>query len=284
MKTKVLFSLACAALLFTTMAGHFVARAQSTVTIQGIAFCRYHPVVGVWIASTNSGSGWSSRYVKISGDGHIVSFYRENMAVPANMSIHVGCGSGSAPGSWWSDNHTPDIGVGSNMILKTICNDVQSGTTNNCQFVPAAEAAAYNWANLQYGKKEYIDECLTFVDYAYWYGAGIIDIVHNYGFKLPVGREPFPSDIWPQIASHSVKGQVGTDTSVKTPPAGAWVFFMPNDGTSYWLSHVELSKGDGTQLSTYDAYDQSGYIHTETIAQHDNVASSHYVGWWLPDM
>jgi hypothetical protein len=287
MKTKVVFGIVCVLLLFTVAARFTVVKAQSYQTVQGIAFCYHHPVVGVWIASTNSGSGWSERYVQVSGDKHIVSFYKTNMAMPANISIHVGCGLYPGTNQWLSDNHTPDIALNPPAILKVYCNDIQNGTTNNCQFVHASERDAYNWAEQQYLNKNtsYPHRCLTFVNDAYWKSAAnIVNILHTYGFKLPVGREPYPSDIWPQIASHSVKGQVGTDTSVKNPPAGAWVFYMPpNPDQNYGYSHVTLSKGDGSMYSTWDSFNESDTIHIETIAEHDSVAYSHYVGWWLPD-
>jgi hypothetical protein len=281
MKTKVLFGVACAALLFTTMAGHFVARAQSLVTIQGIAFCYHNPVVGVWIASTNSGSGWSDPLIKISGDGHIVGFHRDNMVVPANISIHVGCGG--TPQNWWSDNHTPDIGVSQRMILKVYVNDVASGTTYNSQFVPSAEAAAFDWAEPYYGQQYDVDKCLTFVSDAY--KAANIDIMGLINVPKPSGRDYYPSDVWPKIAAHQVHGQVSTDASLKNPPAGSLVFFMPNPGYDYTWSHVAISKGGGQVLTTGSDYTPTSnkLVHVFNIVDHDKVAYNHYVGWWLPD-
>lgn len=284
MKTKVLFGVACAALLFTTMAGHFVARAQSLVTIQGIAFCYHNPVVGVWIASTNSGSGWSDKLVKISDDGHIVSFHRDGMAVPAQMSIHVGCGQDPVTHHWESDNRTQDIGVGQRMILKVYCNDIQSGTTHNCQFVPSAEAAAFDWAEPYYGQPYDVDKCLTFVWQAYL--AAHIDIMSLINVPHPIGRDYFPSDLWPKIASHQVHGQVGlAGTDKYPPPAGSLVFFMPNAGFDYTWSHVAISKGAGEVLTTGSDYTPTSnrLVHVFNIVDHDKVAYNHYVGWWLPD-
>jgi hypothetical protein len=61
-----------------------------------------------------------------------------------------------------------------------------------------------------------------------------------------------------------------------TPPRGSWVFWSSTTGDRT-LSHVALSLGDGTVVSTSDSV-ASG-IHVESMGDH---AYATYDGYWLP--
>lgn len=273
LKSKLIFGFVVVAML-TAVAGVLgvpsSARASTTIRVQGAVSCDNHDFVGVWIQSSGGGSTFAAIYNTIASDG---LFQRSiTTTLPTYISLHVGCGKNS-DGSWQSDNYTPYTWVNSPTTLTASCHEgnmYPHGATR-CQYgYTKVEAAAYNWANDQfmYYRTGYRDYCLQFVHDAY-IAAGVD--LNGFWTNHVTGRDPYPQDVWPNT-------WYGWKDTSQPPPAGALVFYLypPN----YIYSHVTYSKGDGTELSTNDAFDESG-IHVETISQHDSRAYSKYAGWWL---
>jgi hypothetical protein len=129
----------------------------------------------------------------------------------------------------------------------------------------ATETAAMNWAKSKVG--DYFDSglCLKFVFDAY--GAAGVNL--RPWVNVAIGSNTYPVDIW----GHFTHGTTGGGT----PPAGALVFFASRTGNRT-LSHVTLSVGGGTMVSTTDAVNSS-VVHYETLAQHSYAIE---LGWWLP--
>jgi len=272
LKSKLIFGFVVVAML-TAVAGFLgvpsSARASTTICVQGAVSCDNHDFVGVWIQSSGGGSTFAVIYNSIASDG---LFQRSiTTTLPTYISLHVGCGKNS-DGSWQSDNYTPYTWVNGPTTLTASCHEgnmYPHGATR-CQYgYTKVEAAAYNWANDQfmYHRNSYSGQCVAFVRNAYK-AAGVDFAAY---VKIPINDGTYPVNIWPNIWN-------GWKDTSQPPPHGALVFFL--DGSSQIYSHVTYSKGDGTELSTADAFDESG-IHVETISQHDSRAYSKYVGWWL---
>ena len=237
------------------------------VRIQGAVSCANHDVAGVWIDSSSGGT-FANIYPTIPSD---VLFQRTlTMLLPTYISLHVGCGKNS-DGSWQSDNWTPwqYVSSASTLTLTAGCNEgnMMPHTAFRCTYgYTKLEAEAYKWADGQYytNNTDYYNLCLTYVRYAYQKGAGVD--IQNFT-KIIFKNNTFPSNVWPNI-------WFGWKGTTQPPPPGALVFYLP---PNYTLSHVTFSKGDGTELSSPDTFDENG-LHVETIAQH---GSTYYVGWWL---
>ena len=270
LRSKLIFGFVVVAML-TAVAGVLgvpsSARASTTIRVQGAVSCDNHDFVGVWIQSSRGGSTFAAIYNTIASDG---LFQRSIITtLPTYISLHVGCGKNS-DGSWQSDNWTPYTYVTGPTTLTAACHEgnMSPHTATRCQYgYTAIEAKAYAWADAHYGSKDFYNLCVTYVRQAYL--AAGIDIQSF--TKIKFDNNTYPVDIWPAI-------WYGWKDNPQPPPHGALVFFLYGSSKEY--SHVTFSKGDGTELSTPDAYDESA-VHVETIAQHDSKAYSKYVGWWL---
>lgn len=145
-----------------------------------------------------------------------------------------------------------------------------TATTGPAQLENAAATAsqaqaAVKWAVGHIGENYDSGLCLTFVFQA-WSTAG----VNLRSFvTVPINGDTYPIDIW----SHFNTGTMGGGDN---PPTGALVFYA-NKAGDRTLSHVTLSLGNGTEVSTSDAL--GGVVHYETITRH---SYAHYLGWWLP--
>lgn len=282
------------------------------IVVDGAVSCNYHPLSGVWVQSSGGGSGWAhwdyGSNGKYDGDFSLAI----STALPTNLSLHIGCGTGSTPGSWWSANYTRATSVSSSVTLNYTCNEGDSATAPapgvRCSAgLTRSEQAAVKWAepylNNGNGKdNKYYDLCLKFVTDAY---ADANVTLQN--FLVPeTNSSTYPQDIWrhfkqlqqyvfggPGIAPQPVTPQSGIYGSPeKVPPPGALVFFNQvgaHDGHSQasgYYSHVGLSIGDGTMISSADQTTvDPGWdiVHEETLAQHAaSGAWNTYVGWWLP--
>jgi hypothetical protein len=140
--------------------------------------------------------------------------------------------------------------------------------------VPAGVAQAgtgadneVSWAQNQQATNPtgYPDLCLEFVGDA----ANAAGIDFRSQIDTPIGGDTYPDD----LLGHFAGGTWGTDA---VPPKGAWVFWSSTTGEED-LSHVALSLGDGTVLSTSDSV-ASG-IHQESMGDHSYAI---YDGYWLP--
>ena len=262
-------------LIVTTQIAHVApARASSTIRVQGAVSCSNHALSGVWIQNSGDGSNWAWWHPSSPNlyDGiYALTF---TTALPTTIQVHVGCGSGSTPGSWLSDNWTPSRTINGSVSLVSSCNEganPPSYGATRCLFEKTSVGfAAVNWASSYLGQNKYAGACLTF-DFAA-YLAGGIDL-HRF-LNVGTNNSTYPSDIF----NHITYGLRDTDT----PPAGALVFFLPRSGYDHTYSHIELSLGGGNMISTADTY-QEGYVHYETLQEHaSSGAVNYYAGWWLP--
>jgi cell wall-associated NlpC family hydrolase len=124
-----------------------------------------------------------------------------------------------------------------------------------------------SWAQSQQATNPagYDGACLAFVGDA----ANAAGIDFRSQIDTPIGGDTYPDD----LLGHFAGGTWGTDA---TPPRGSWVFWSSTTGDRT-LSHVALSLGDGTVVSTSDSV-ASG-IHVESMGDH---AYATYDGYWLP--
>lgn len=277
------------------------------IVVEGAVSCNYHPLSGVWVQSSGGGSGWAHWNWGSNGEYDGVFSLTIATAPQTNLSLHIGCGTGSTPGSWWSDNYTPAISVSSSVVLQYSCNEGNGATAPapgiRCSAgATRSEQAAINWAKSYLNSSSYYDLCLKFVSNAY---AAANVTLQN--FVVPqMNNSTYPQFIWrqfkqlqqyivggPGITPQPVTAQSGIYGGPETvPPAGALVFFNQvgaHDGNSQAsgvFSHITLSLGGSNMISTGDnTTADPGWtvIHDETLAQHQaSGAWNTYVGWWLP--
>jgi len=109
-----------------------------------------------------------------------------------------------------------------------------------------AVSTAVSWVEQQVGSTT-LDPglCLTFVFAAYT-DAGVN--LRSY-VTVPITSNTYPVDIWGDFSQ-------GTTGNGASPPPGALVFFASNTGDRT-LSHVAISVGNGTMVSTTDAINDS---------------------------
>lgn len=276
LKSKLIFGFVVVAML-TAVAGVLVvpssARASTAIRVQGAVSCSNHALSGVWIQSSGGGSNWA--WWQASSPNQYDGIYALTFttALPTTIQVHVGCGSGSTPGSWLSDNWTPSRTINGSVSLVSSCfegvNPPPYGATRCLYEKTSVGFAAVNWASLYWGSDFDDGKCLTF-DFAAYSAAGID--LHRF-LNVGINDSTYPSDIF----NHITYGLRDTDT----PPAGALVFFLPKSGYSHIYSHIELSLGGGNMISTADTFSHS--VHYETLQQHANSGAwNYYAGWWLP--
>jgi len=132
---------------------------------------------------------------------------------------------------------------------------------------PATTAdAAATWAKAQVGKNLDSNLCLTFAFAAYSAAGRNL----RTAVSVPITSNTYPADLWGYFTS----GTTGTGANA---PAGALVFWASKTGDRT-LSHVTVSIGGGTMVSTTDSLNES-VVHLETFAQR---SYSIELGWWLP--
>jgi hypothetical protein len=310
-------ALACLGVLFSigfvSIFGIGQAATASTFkfVIDGAVSCSYHPLSGVWVQSSAGGSGWAHWNWGSNGeyDGDF-SLTISTTLPTTKLSLHIGCGTGSTSGSWWSDNYTPTTSVSSSVVLEYSCNEGNSATAPGpgVRCSPGAtrsEQAAINWAGKYVNNPDsttYNNMCLKFVQNAY---AGANVTLQK--FVVPtIGPSTYPQAIWehfkqlqqyvfggPGIEPQPVTAQSGISGGPETvPPPGALVFFnqkanYPNaPQPSGIYSHVELatsqtSGGEPELISSGDYLTDEVHIETWSQATWTGTYNT-YVGWWLP--
>lgn len=277
------------------------------IVLEGAVSCSYHPLSGVWVQSSGGGSGWAHWDWGSKGEYDGDFSLTITTALPTNLSLHIGCGTGGTPGSWWSDNYTPTRSIKTSVYLNYNCNEgngpaAPSPGVRCSAGATRSELAAIQWAEPYVNNKNgkdgtYDGYCLQFVTNAYTSAN-----VNLQSFIVPqTNGSTYPQFIWqqfkklqqyiyggPGIIPQPVTAQSGIYGSPEiTPPPGALVFFNQtgdHDGHSQasgYYSHVELSLGGDNMISTADTV--NGNVHYETLAEHAaSGAWNTYVGWWLP--
>jgi hypothetical protein len=140
----------------------------------------------------------------------------------------------------------------------------------------AAETSAVSWAQAQIGSRKWYGLCLTFVQDAYQYGAGIN--LPNETSGVVYNSNTDPEDVW----GHFSGGIWQATTNESGIPYGALVFFNAKPGYDPEdYSHVTIMGAGDEMISTPDVANES-VVHEETFAQVARAYAT-YVGWWLPD-
>jgi surface antigen len=128
------------------VAGTFAASAgaDATITVSGTVVCNSgRPVVGVWLTSSNRGSGWAS-WTPMPGRANVAWYSRRLTFTGASTTVepHVGCGR--TPATWGSTSIAPPRTVSSDRIYNIWCNDPASGTGRSCSTGALPGGLTYN--------------------------------------------------------------------------------------------------------------------------------------------
>lgn len=101
-----------------------------TVPVRGMVSCKSHrTVVGIWIRSSNGGSGFAS-FTRLPGRLY-AAYYSRSFTVGSTgtaVKLNVGCGSSSS-GGWASSNYTANSPpITRTYIFNVVCSDPSSGS------------------------------------------------------------------------------------------------------------------------------------------------------------
>ncbi len=107
--------------------------AATSRTVSGTVACQVgHHVTGVWVQSSNGGSGWAS-WTPRSGAAWLADYSYRITTNSSSTSVRLDVGCGGTRQNWWSTNLTASTTVSGNKHLSALCKEAK-GRAKRCNW------------------------------------------------------------------------------------------------------------------------------------------------------